>query len=288
MKDPSYKAHVAPAKKKVVQELVKLFEEYPIVGAVDVENLPAQQFQEMRDKFRKNMKIIMAKKRVIRVALDAVKDKRPGIENLKDKLDGMPALIFTKDNPFKLYKNLNSNKSPAPAKGGQKAPKNIVVPAGPTSFAPGPIIGQLGGFGIKAGIEGGKIAIKADSVVAKEGDIISPALAEILTRLDIKPMEIGLNLVAAYENGDVFMKNVLAIDDAQFLADVSQCGSWAFNLAMFAAVPNKDTVEHLLAKAYRETRAVAVSEALPIADVMEDIIGRAHLCAQAVKSAANV
>ncbi|MBI2112759.1 50S ribosomal protein L10, partial [Candidatus Woesearchaeota archaeon] len=36
---------------------------------------------------------------------------------------------------------LEKNKSNAPAKPGQVAPKDITVKAGATSFAPGPIIG---------------------------------------------------------------------------------------------------------------------------------------------------
>lgn len=283
-----YTTHVSADKKAVVSELVKLFEQYPIVGAVNIENLPASQFQQMRAKFRSNYAIAVAKKRVIKVALEQAKAKRPGIEKLADSLEGMPALIFTKDNPFKLYKNLNQNKSPAPAKAGQKAPRDIIVPAGPTSFAPGPIIGQLGKFGIKAGIEAGKIVIKADSVAAKEGTVLTEELAGILTRLDIKPMEIGLNLVSAYENGEVFAKGVLAIDDAKVLADLQNMARQSFNLAIFSAIPNKDTIQLLVGKSFREAKAVTVSEGLPVKELINDVIGRAHLCAQAVKSAANV
>jgi len=65
----------------------------------------------------------------------------------------MPALLFTKENPFKLYNKLQKSKSSAPAKAGQTAPSEIVVPKGPTPFAPGPIIGELGALGIKTAVE---------------------------------------------------------------------------------------------------------------------------------------
>jgi large subunit ribosomal protein L10 len=42
-----------------------------------------------------------------------------------------------------LYKILQKSKSSAPAKAGQTAPNDIYVKAGKTSFAPGPIIGEL-------------------------------------------------------------------------------------------------------------------------------------------------
>ena len=47
-----------------------------------------------------------------------------------------------------------------------------MIPAGPTPFAPGPIIGELGMLKIKAGIEAGKVVIKEDAHVAKKGDVI--------------------------------------------------------------------------------------------------------------------
>ena len=85
------------------------------------------------------------------------------------------------------------------------------------NFSPGriptSIIGELGAIGIKAGIEGGKVAIKEDAVVVKDGEVINANVAAILTRLGIEPMEIGLDLVAAYEKGSIFDKKILGVDE---------------------------------------------------------------------------
>jgi large subunit ribosomal protein L10 len=43
-------------------------------------------------------------------------------------MEGQPALIFTDMNPFKLYKILEDSKTQAPAKAGNIAPSDIVVP----------------------------------------------------------------------------------------------------------------------------------------------------------------
>ena len=48
-----------------------------------------------------------------------------------------------------------------------------------------------------------------DKEVAKEGEVISPQLANALGLLGIKPMKIGLDLMGVYENGFIFDKNVL-------------------------------------------------------------------------------
>jgi large subunit ribosomal protein L10 len=163
-------AHVSEAKKKVVETLVKLFKEYPIIGAIDLEGMPTAQLQKMREKLRNNNTVLLVtKRRVMKIAIEKAKDHKKGIEQLEANLKGMPALIFSKISPFKLYKQLKESKSEAHAKPGQIAPKNIEIKAGATNFLPGPIIGELAAVGIKSGVDAGKVAIKQDAVVCKEG-----------------------------------------------------------------------------------------------------------------------
>ena len=161
--------HIPEAKKRNVTDFAQLMDQYPIVGAVNIENLPAPQLQKMREQLRaKNIVLKMTKRRLIKMAIEKVKGKKQGIEHLEAKLEGMPAMIFSKESPFKLFKFLQKNKSNAPAKPGQTAPADIKISAGPTPFAPGPIIGELGALKIKSGVEGGKVVIKQDSIIVKK------------------------------------------------------------------------------------------------------------------------
>lgn len=271
-----YKTKAADWKKKTVQEFVKLLKDYPIVGSVNMENLPAKQLQRMRDLMRDTAVIKMAKRRLISIAIEDVKGEKKGIEELEKDLRGMPALLFTKQNPFTLYKMLSKNKSPMPAKAGQTAPKDIVIPAGPTNFSPGPIIGELGSFKIKTSIENGKVAIKQDSVVAKEGDIISPKLAEILGRLGIEPMEMGLDLVAVYEDGSILKKDILAVDEEEYLDNVRRLASEAFNLAMFAGYPTAETTQPLITKAHREAMSLSIEGSIPTRETLPNLLAKAE------------
>src|SRR3989338_3340595 len=189
-------AHVAEYKKKIVENIVSLAREYPIIGAVNMENLPAPQLQAIRVQLRGKVDLVMTKKRLMKIALEQLKNEKKGIEKMAEYLIGMPALIFTKENPFKLSRMLQKGKISAPAKAGQTAPKDIYVNKGPTPFAPGPIIGELGMIGIKTSVEAGKVAVKEDSLVVKKGEKIKPKAAEVLTRLGIEPMEAGLDLIA--------------------------------------------------------------------------------------------
>lgn len=267
-------AHVSQQKKDVVKEFVDLIDKYEYVGAVNMENLPAKQLHKMRETLRGNVLIRMTKRRLLAVALKASKKK--DVDQLIEHLKGMPALLFTNESPFTLFKTLKKNKSKTAIKGGQIAPNDIVVPAGPTSFAPGPVIGELGSVGIKAGIDAGKVAIKEDCVVAKEGEEVSATLAGLLTRLGIEPMEIGLDLTAVYDNGDILTKSVLDIDEDKYIADMETAAAWAFNLAINSAFTTVETMPVLIANAFSEARNLAINEDILTDVTVGDTLAKAH------------
>ena len=278
---------VSLAKKQLVQKLTAEIKDYPIVGIVNLQNLPAQQYQNMRKTLaKKGVVIRMARKRLLQRALD--ESKKANIEQLKAQIKGVPAVILSKDNPFTLYATIQKNKSIAPAKAGQVAPRDIVVKAGATSFAPGPIISELAAVGIKTKVEAGKLAIMSDTTVAKEGQSITSKLAEVLKRLDIKPMEIGLDLVSVWENGLVFDAKELHIDEAEFAANITQAATWAMNLAVETCYLSKDTTDTILQKAYRDAKAVAMEAAYLTEETKEELLARSEQQALSVKEEANL
>src|SRR3989339_215923 len=251
--------HVAEKKKQIAKTIQNLILEYPIIAAINMENLPAPQLQQMKSQLRGKIVLAMTKRRVMKHAIEGIKGKKKNIEQIEPHLKGMPALLFTKENPFSLFKTLKKSKTSAPAKAGQTAPSDIKVLKGPTSFAPGPIIGELAQLRIKAGVEGGKVVIKEDSTIVKEGEKISPKAAEILARLGIEPMEVGLNVTAVYENGDIFTANILDIDEGKFMADIKKAATWAFNLAVNSAYPTKNTINVLIGKAFNDAKSLGLS-----------------------------
>ncbi|RME54483.1 50S ribosomal protein L10 [Candidatus Woesearchaeota archaeon] len=282
------KAFVSEAKKKEVQKLKQLMKSYPIIGIVDMENLPAPQLLKMKNQLAGKAVVRMSKGRLIKVAIDELKSEINGIEKLKEYIRGMPALILTKENPFKLFKTLQKSKSSAPAKPGQVAPFDIVVQAGPTSFAPGPIIGELGSMGIKTAIEDGKVAIKADKVLVQEGETINEKQAALLSRLGIEPMEVGLNLIAVLEDGTVFTRKILAVDEKEYVDNIKAMSAEAFNLAMFIAYPCEDTIKMLIAKASREANGLADSQDILTEENVGRILAKAERQGQTLKAKAKI
>jgi len=269
-------AHVAEWKKEEVIELKNLIDKYDVVGIVDLLNIPAKQLQEMRKNLNGKAVIRMSKKNLIDLALEDCNANKSNIVDLSGHMEGQVALIATEMNPFKLYKILEDSKTSAPAKPGTIAPEDIVVPEGDTGFEPGPFLGELQQVGIPAKIDKGKICVQKETVVVAAGEEVSKQVAATLSRMDINPMEVGIDLKAVYEEGSVFTSDVLAIDEEQTLADVQNAFKNAFNLSVNAAIPTDKTISTIITLAYTRAINVGVEGAILTSETSEPIIGLAQ------------
>lgn len=277
MTTENYKSKISPRNKVYADKIRSLSNKFSIVGIVDVEGLPAPQFQRIRASVKKNgAEVLIVKKNLIELVLTELESKFKGISQLIEKASGVVGLVFTNDNPFTLYKFVQKNKSSAPAKAGSIAPGDVIVPAGPTSFSPGPIIGELGAFKIKAGIEAGKVVIKEDSKVASEGDEISADLAGILTRLGIEPMEVGLNIKAMYEAGTIYTRDILSVDEDAILADLKGAASDCFKLSIGLEYFTSENISHFLTNGGRDSLGLGVGVAWPAAETIKQLVSKAN------------
>ncbi len=252
-------AHVAQWKKDAVANLASRLETSKVVGIIDVKGIPAPAFQTMRSNLRDKAQITMLKNSLVRLALQEAGKKRKGIEELAGAVDGQCAIVTSELNPFRLFKQLDATKTKMPAKGGETSPEDIEIKAGDTPFKPGPIVGDLQKAGIPAAIEQGKVVVKRDKVLVKEGDEISREVALVLSKLEIFPITVGLDLRAAFEDGTVFAKDVLEVDDAAYLGKVRFAAAGALNLSVFIGHPTEVSIRPLLAKAHSSALGLAVN-----------------------------
>ena len=278
-------AHVAAWKKDMVSELVQDMREYPVVAIVDMEGIPGQQIQSMRAGLRAHAKLKMTKDKLILLALDEIAKEKPGIADLKDAVHGQCAVVTTDIDSFKLFKKLEATKTAAPAKEGQLAPYDIVVPKGPTPFGPGPIIGELQKIGIPAAIEAGKIAVKKDTTLVKAGEPIPGPVAAMLPKLEILPMEVGMDLRAAYEDGVIYKRDVLNIPDDYYSTMFATAAHDALALGVSIAFPTKETIVPLIAKAFRETMGLSIAAAIPTKENIDMLLAKADAQMLAIASA---
>jgi len=278
-----YTHHLPTWKREEVEQIKELAQEYNLVGLVNIYGIPAKQFQQIRRNLHGTAVVKVARNTLLTHAFNELGGN---FVELDKKVNEHTALIFAKGNPFKLFKTLEQNSTKRIAKAGEIAPEDIVVPAGPTSFKPGPIVGELSSAGIPAAIDGGKVKIKETKTVVKAGNPINQKLADALSKLDIKPMPVGLNLIAVNYEGEIYLPDVLSIDDEAYKAKITLAASQAFNLAVNASVMTASTAvtEAQIAKAVREARNLGVEAPIYEKGVIEMIISKAYRQASALKA----
>ncbi len=269
-------AHVAEWKKERVEALSETIAASPVVGIVDIHGIPGKQISKMRARLRGSVGLHVAKVTLIHIALDKAAESRPGIEGLKEAASGQVGVVTTTENPFKLFKMMELTKTHAPARGGELAPSDIAIKAGDTSFKPGPIVREFQKVGIPAAIERGKVVIKKDTVLVKEGEEIPKDLATVLPRLDILPIILGLDLRAAFEDGMVYDPDVLDVDVTGMLGKLASGAAAAFNLAVNAQVFTAASIRPLLSKGHSYAYNLAIEAGIMTPETARPILARAH------------
>ena len=244
-------------KKEEVEKLKNLLETSPVLGVVDIEGIPAFQMQQMRAKLRGTANLVVSRNTLINKAID--QSDREGIEELEEYISGQTALVSTDLNPFKLFNRMEKTKTKAPASGGETAPDDIKVEEGDTPFKPGPIVGDLQKVGIPASIQGGKVVINQDKVVAEEGETISKDLATMLGRLNIHPITVGLDLKIVFEDGTTFDRDTLDVDPQDFIDDIKTGASSAYALSVNIGYPTKENIKRIISKVHNDALSLAVN-----------------------------
>ena len=276
--------HIPEWKVKEVEELVDKISKSRVVGVVGLREIPADNLQKMRGDLRGNVEIRMVRNTIARRALDASpSDIRP----LADFIEDQTALVFSDLNPFKLNSMLEKGKQPMPIKAGTRAPKDIVIEAGETSFSPGPMVGKLQAAGIPAAIKGGKVVINQNITLAKEGEVVPAKTAEILKTMEIFPRNVGLELRGAYEGGLIFRSQDLAIDVEGQVAKISEASAKAFSFAVEIGYPTPATIGPMLQRAQTKARALVLDAGMVVPSMIEFILARAAADASAIASLAR-
>ncbi len=268
-------------KPKIVEELAGMMDQYSVIGVLNMHKMPARALQQMRGSMRGATVIKMSKKSLIKKAVE--KSKKKNIKMLEEKMTGVPALLMTNENPFKLFRLLKENRTPAAAKAGDIAIKDIVIQKGATSLPPGPSISTLQKVGLKTSVQGGKIHVMTDKVVCKSGENVTADVADVLSLLKIEPMEIGLELGYVLEDGTLYGKDVLDVSVEDYINDAMRCVTQAVNLSVNTGYPTKLTAPLMIQKAFIEARTLALERDIVEKEFIQDIIAKAERVAKALE-----
>ncbi len=239
---------------KLVAELADKINSSKTLLIASTKALPSSHFHEIKKNLRGKAEIRVARKSAIMRALDATNKK--GLQKLKDSITSDIALFFSNLDPFELSALLGDSQSPSKAKAGDIAPEDIKVEPGPTNLPPGPAISELSSVGLKVAVEGGKLAIKLPATIVKQGEPINEKVAGVLAKLNVLPMKVGFEPVAAYESSSDKVYLGIKIDKKKTLEDLRVSVGKALSFAANIKYLCKETLSFFLAKASAEEKAV--------------------------------
>jgi large subunit ribosomal protein L10 len=253
------------------QQLQKLPREFNVIALSKMTKVRATQLMTIRKKFREGIKITIIKNKVAKRAFENTKDVA-GLDSLSKQLEGQIALMFTNINPFKLNSILSQNKVFLPAKGGDTASKEIIIPAGNTGITPGPVLSEFKEANVATKIDQGSIWVSKDTVIAKPGQIISQKLASLMSKLNIKPIEAGISVIFAISEGFVFKESDLNINLTEYKNELIKSFQEAIALATESAYVTKVTINPLIMRAHKHAIALSHKSQYLSRDTIEYVL----------------
>lgn len=275
------------AKAQMYEALQAAPKRYRVTAMVRMEKVRASQILPLRKKLKGDVSFVSIKDKVARKALERARGDVPGIDEVISRLAGQCMFLFTDMSPFKLNVVLSRNTVMLPARAGDVASVDVVVPAKNTGIAPGPMLTTFKEAGIPTKIDQGTIWITKDTTPVKKGGVIGENLAPLLAKLDIKPVEAGIALDSALEDGIVYSADELVVDVEAVRAGLGAAHSDALALSVEAAYPTADNIGHILARAAQRAVSLSVEAAFMTPDTGAPILQRAHAQAVALSAAAE-
>jgi len=271
-------------KQRIVEEIKELFRKYKTFLIIDLEGIPTAEYKRIKRRLEDYGFIRVYKNSLF---LRAMKDlKLEGVDEISKYLIGTNAFMFTNMNPFEAALLIDKVSELRYAKPGDVATDDIYIPQGPTGIPPGPMLSVFGKLRVPTQVREGVIWVAKETRVAKAGDKISPELASLLRKLDIKVIEVKLKVKAAWDEGIVIPGEKLKLDIEAYRNDVVNAITIARGLAIEAALPLPEVMPELLSKAVitayaltaesgfitKETAEYVIMTAISRAQVLANII----------------
>ena len=270
-------------------QMYEHFQEFPkkykVMAIIKMAKVRSTQILPLRKTLKGQVEFVSVKDKIAQKALEQL--DIPGIKDMVGELKGQIMFMFTDMSPFKLNVLLAKNKIMMAARGGDIASVDVVVPAKNTGIAPGPMLTEFKEAGIPTKIDQGTIWIAKDSTPVEAGGIINEKLAGLLGKLDIKPVEAGISLYSALEDGLKYSETEMIIDVEKIRNEFAQAHQEAVSLSIEAAYITADNISQILAKAAQSARSVSIESGFMTDETKEQILQKADTQAKGVAGQAK-
>ncbi|MHA7647816.1 50S ribosomal protein L10 [Nitrosopumilus sp. S4] len=272
-------------KAQMYQQLQELPKKYKVIALIKMKKVRSSQILPLRKILKEDVEFVSVKDKVAQKAFENL--DIPGIKEIAKELTEQCMFMFTNMSPFKLNVLLAKNKIMMAARGGDIASIDILVPAKNTGIAPGPMLTEFKEAGIPTKIDQGTIWIAKDSTPVLKGQAINEKLASILGKLDIKPVEAGISLYSALEDGTTYAADEMVIDVEKIRNEFVQAHQEAISLSIEAAYVTPENISQILSKAAQSARSVSIESGFMTDETKEQILQKANAQAKALAGQAK-
>ena len=272
-------------KTDTINDLSELIQSSNTTAFCNLYKVRAAQLMQLRKNFKDDIKIRVIKNTLAKHGI--TNSKVDNSDKLVEGVSEQKAFIFTNMDPFKLFLLLEKGKVDLPARDGDIASGEIIVPSGNTGMQPGPDLSAFKEFNIPTRIDAGSIAVSEDTVVAKEGDVINASLAALLSKLNIKPIKAGVAIDMAYMDGLIYPAKDVAIDLEEYRSTLIHSFNNALNLALEQEYLTKETVPLLLAKAFTNSKNISIESDYITKETISSILAKKQIEAETLNKLVN-
>lgn len=182
--------------------------------------------------------------------------ERPHLQKVVASLNGNTSIIFTNKDLLEIADILDANVREAPAKSGSIAPKDVIVPAGPTGLDPRQTA-FFGTLGIATKIQKAQIEILNDNTVITTGEKITPGQVALLEKLKIRPFEYKMTVVSMLMDGQLLDSAVLRITPDVVRAKFAMRAANITALSLGSGYVIPSAAPHLIMKAFKNLAAIS-------------------------------
>ncbi|CAJ0587261.1 unnamed protein product, partial [Mesorhabditis spiculigera] len=245
-------------KSNYFQKLGELFEEYPKLFIVGVDNVGSKQMQEIRIAMRGHAAILMGKNTMMRKAIRGLIGKNPHLEKLLPYIVENVGFVFTKEDLSEIRSQLLANKRGAPAKAGALAPCDVKLPPQNTGMGPEKT-SFFQALQIPTKIAKGTIEILNEVHLIKVGEKVGASEAALLNMLGIQPFSYGLVVLQVYDNGTMYSPAVLDLSTDDLRNRFVQGARNVAAVSLATKIPTLASVPHSLANGLQNMLAIAAT-----------------------------
>lgn len=259
-------------KVKFVNELKGELKEYKLYGIMPLNAVPDSLFQKVKNQLKPNAKIVVARKTLLMRIIEG----NESTKMLEKYIDGNVALVLSKEeDPFELYRIIDSNRLKLFAKPGQISPSDIVIEAGETSIPPGQAVTELKAGGIDVRIDKGKVVISKTKVLVAKGNKIATPIAKALKTLNITPFETGTKIAAIVSGGTLFTEQVLGINAEIVTKDIATAFYGAYAITLDMGYVTTQNAKDLLKRGYMAALGIGIKTKTYTPQTIEQLLAEA-------------